>query len=511
MIGSLYGRGCIFSLVLVGLMQFSLVGYAQEFEPNEPCANAQLESAFALPVSIFGSLDSADSLLDVDFFRFTATPAASVEVDLEGVFTNGGTLGDPYLGLFDADCALLAIDDDGGVGLNSKLSLEVPASGEFVLGVTQCCDSEFTGGGIGSYTLSLNPAFFAGSVYGVLRDAESGDSLPGDAPPFAFVQLNRCNGSDCSQFTASMSVDGAGGFSFSSDHSGAPLVAGTYRIQAYAQGYPPFETESFDLAESEHLDLGDLNLPPLQTIGSVSGRLIDGIDGSPLSGSIPPYAFAVLARCEQFGCYGIVSSNPDETGAFHFSGGIHLAPVGEYIVIGYADGYQSAESARVTIGKDEDLDLGDIELIPYPIQFGGTNDCEIVAGQVCRYGVEISARVAKRFKGEAWSIVQFIPTSVAGPAPSFQVGRLGVKNPMPEPVNLKTGQTRQLWFELKIPHNVPDGFLVCASVAIGSVPDPQFNVVAERPLFCAVRAADTLRLMSEKESRSALRKHRLNQ
>lgn len=480
---------------------------AQEFEPNDPCPSAQTESAALLPVYITGSLDSSESLADVDFFRFAGNPGETLQVDLEGASTGAGTLSDPYLGLFDADCVLQMINDDGGVGLNSQLVLEVPPGGEFVLGVTGCCDSEFVNGGEGSYALNLERFTAAGSIFGSLEDAETHLPLPGDSPPFAFAQLYRCDGFDCYEYMAAMQVDSVGVFSFTSRYDGSPLPAGAYQIQAYAQGYLAVSTAPFDVGSEQHFDLGVLQLDPLPLIGSVSGRLLDALDGTPLVGQAPPFAAAMLARCEDFGCYGIAYVSTDEMGRFRFEGPIDQITEGDYIVIGQADGYRPGESARLTISRNEHLDIGDLSLQPVPIRFGDVHACQIAEGENCEFGIDISVRIAGHLKAEAWSIVQYLPTSTPGPTSNFQVGRLGVSNPKPQQLNLKPGESRTLWFQVAIPDHVAEGFLVCTSIFIGKSPNPQFDLLAEQPLFCAFKQEGALNMLTEKESREALRKY----
>ncbi len=134
-------------------------GYGTDLEPNNSCPAAQNIGLVGLPYTLNGSLDPvAPASGDVDFFRFEGTPHAAVRADLEGQATGAGTLGDPFLGFFgssESGCALFARDDDGGVGLNSRLAFSIPADGVFVLAVTRCCDGNFTDGGVGSYRLSI--------------------------------------------------------------------------------------------------------------------------------------------------------------------------------------------------------------------------------------------------------------------------------------------------------------------------------------------------------------------
>lgn len=505
MCGNVRLRGLGIAALLTILFPAALT--AQELEPNDPCAFAQAESAAFLPVSISGSLDSTASFADVDFFRFSGNPGDAIQVDLEGASTGSGTLSDPYLGWFDADCVLQQTNDDGGFGVNSQLTLVVPPEGEFVLAVSQCCDSEFQGGGQGSYLLNLGLVTTAGSIFGTLEDAESNAPLPGDAPPFAYVNLFRCNFFDCWEFMAFASADGSGGFGFTTKYDGSPLPTGTYQVQVYAQGYQSLTSAPFEVATDQHVDLGVLHLEPVPLIGSVAVRLVDALDGMPLIGNASPFAAAILARCEEFGCYGVAYAQADETGGIRFEGPVYQIQAGDFVVIGQADGYHPTESDRFSIGRNEHVDLGDLELRPVPIRFGDMQTCELAEGQVCRFGIDISVRITKRLRAEAWSIVQFFPISEPGPTSQFQVGRLGVKNPMPQPLNLKKGETRTLMFEFGIPDNVPDSFLVCTSVFIGRTPNPQFDLLAERPLFCAFKQAGELNLLSEKESRKVLRRY----
>ena len=83
-----------------------------------------------------------------------------VQVDLEGANTGKGTLPDPFLGLFDSNCNLLALNDDNNGNFNSRLIFFIPPDGVFVLAATSFGDSSFTGAGAfsGSYQLTIAPA-----------------------------------------------------------------------------------------------------------------------------------------------------------------------------------------------------------------------------------------------------------------------------------------------------------------------------------------------------------------
>jgi hypothetical protein len=229
-------------------------GQGLEEEPNHPCQTAQNFGAVALPFTVNGSLDSTPESPDVDFFKFTGRPGAPVRVDLESLAL------DPFLGLFDSACNLIALNDDS-FGLNSRLVFAIPADGVFILAATICCDSGFIGGGVGTYQLTITPFAAIGSISGRIVDAVTGDPLPGDTDPFAFVQLLRCEDFGCFEVNA-QSADSQGRFQFSLDFSGQPLEIGTYQVVAFANQYQQGQTDPFEVAEGETRDVGDVPLQP---------------------------------------------------------------------------------------------------------------------------------------------------------------------------------------------------------------------------------------------------------
>jgi hypothetical protein len=128
------------------------------FEPNDTCATAIDFGAVNLSFNLTSSLDKPPSKPDVDFYKFSLTPGAQVQVDLQGDTSGQGTLFDPFLGFFDSACTLIDSDDDSGVGFrDSRLVVTVPADGIVILGASSFDDFDFNGDGIdhGSYKLSI--------------------------------------------------------------------------------------------------------------------------------------------------------------------------------------------------------------------------------------------------------------------------------------------------------------------------------------------------------------------
>ena len=90
-----------------------------------------------------------------------------------------------------------------------------------------------------------------------------GIPYPGDTEPFVFVRLLRCAGGeiDCIEVSA-QSADGKGRFQFSLDFSGVPLEVGTYQIVAVANQYQEGRSATFEVAEGQHADIGEVRLLP---------------------------------------------------------------------------------------------------------------------------------------------------------------------------------------------------------------------------------------------------------
>ena len=201
-------------LLSVFVIMCGTAAHAEDFfesEPNDACFAAQNIGPWSFPSTVTGSLDSTPESPDVDFFRFEGAPGEEIQVDLEGSYTGAGTLSDPFLGLFNSDCALLAINDDTN-GLNSRLAVVVPDDGLFVLGVTACCDSEFIGGGFGSYLLTLDVLRTIDSIGGRLVNATTGVAISGLDPTYASVYLVRCSNGNCFEYVAYQQVGTDGSF-----------------------------------------------------------------------------------------------------------------------------------------------------------------------------------------------------------------------------------------------------------------------------------------------------------
>lgn len=487
------------------LLPLGISAQIAEEEPNNPCSAAQFLGDPGLPFSVIGSLDSLPEAPDVDFYRVAGVPGQFIRIDLEGAVTNMGDLTDPYLGFFDSACNLLAVNDDSGT-LNSRLTVAVPDDGIYVLGATNCCDSEFLGGGVGSYTLTVSEPVLLGSIAGRAVDGETLLPLPGDAPPFAWVELRSCDDFGCFISVNSQAAGSDGRFLFTTDYNGSPLSAGTYEIGVFANLYSPATFGPFEVADDQDIDVGDVPVMPVELIGAVSGRLVDALDGSPLPGDSPPFAWVQLERCEDWGCFPVAGTPTDTQGFFRIEGSAYFLSPGTYRILGQADDYYPLPGEPFFVGDGEDVDLGELPLTPLPILFGEITGCDVLPlGGVCDFSVNITHRGPGRYRGEAWAIVRYFSVEYPNLATRFQIGRMGSQNPNPQRVNLAEGKQTTLGFKLAIPASAPEGTYMCVSANVGRDPAPQFDAAGDRLLFCATTQADGMRRLSGKESQRQLR------
>jgi hypothetical protein len=109
----------------------------------------------ALPIVDRGELASGDTgsgSIDEesqrDHWSFDGSEGETITIDV--VATPGSSL-DPFLGLLDPSGAIIAEDDDGGVDLNSQLTVTLPQDGEYVIEVRG-----FDGASRGAYEVSIS-------------------------------------------------------------------------------------------------------------------------------------------------------------------------------------------------------------------------------------------------------------------------------------------------------------------------------------------------------------------
>jgi hypothetical protein len=115
----------------------------------------------SVPIVRYTEIEPAGS--DVDYFTFTARAGTFLVAE-----TRTGQI-DSVIGLFDGAGNLLALDDDSGAGVLSRLVVRVPADGTYAIAVGTWPDLDFSGDG------NTDPV--AGQGRYVL-DIEASDTLP---------------------------------------------------------------------------------------------------------------------------------------------------------------------------------------------------------------------------------------------------------------------------------------------------------------------------------------------
>ncbi|MDB5970686.1 MAG: hypothetical protein JWQ90_3136 [Hydrocarboniphaga sp.] len=229
-------------LLVAALASPSVWADIAETEPNNSCATAQ-------PVA--GSSFTADGTIDlgdVDYYRFTATPGAALQIDMKGAPSGVGTISDTVLGFFDSSCTQLASDDDSGVGTESLLLITVPSDGVVTIAAGGFPDFSFNGANsaTGTYQLTVGEPTTA-VISGKLLDAVTLAPLTSDNA--AYVQLMSCSSPDaklCASTTTAVFPDAEGQYSL-------PLLGfapGTYQLWAQASNYAILYSKKFTIDEN---------------------------------------------------------------------------------------------------------------------------------------------------------------------------------------------------------------------------------------------------------------------
>ncbi len=214
--------------------------------------------------------------------------------------------------------------------------------------------------------------------------------------------------------------------------------------------------------------------PP--SIGSISGRLVDAVSRTPLVGATTPFARVELRRCSNGICSEFVSSrNADAAGRFRFeldSRGRRIR-VGDFQMTASAEEFQQA-TLIFSVDANQNVDVGDVALIPPPILFSNVRPCTAILpqGGVCQYSVSIRNNTTAKFTGQALSQV---------------IGGLG--STRFEASTQRTGVS-----PVRAPVSVP---------ALGSRDVTFFfNVARQRDLFCIAKGGSGFWVMSAEESRA---------
>jgi hypothetical protein len=478
--------------LLISSMAFGdrvVFGQAYDVEPNNSCVEANDLGAVTLPFNLSGSLDGRDSQAyypplgseNIDYFAAQLTPESYVEVTLSGAFAFNGVAYDAALGTFDSNCWGLNTAV-GSAGEPATLIMRVPSDGALRIAVTTTNDFGFVdlvngGYGAGSYELALrevDPVEISGTVV---------DATTGEPIAYAYVDLLRCEAVDaCFEYLGYRGTDEAGRFSFFSTFFDTPLTDGLYSLSVYSYaGYVSTTVGPFEVSGAD-VDVGEIALERLPKIGSISGQVVDGITGTPLSGQEPPFAYVYLERLfSDFSAPfwgGVDSTTPDSEGRFFFPSFALLEP-GTYRIVAYASDYEPTISDAFDVAENEDYDVGQIELSGYPLRFGAVTACAVPsAGGRCTFSVEVIAGGKGPDTFQVWPIVNAYGSG-------SRLNRTTFQPSLPRTLRLKPGQQRTLSYSFHVPGSAADGTYICAEAfASRDVQSRLFDTLANTYLFC---------------------------
>ena len=125
--------------------------YADQFENNNTLGSASFVDLPFNSAPIHKYTEISPTGNDVDYFSFRQKSGKTLIAEIQ----TGGL--DSVIGLYDPSGTLVAVDDDGGTGLLSRIVYPVPTDGLYTVAVSTFPDFDFTGdgGSGGRYVLDL--------------------------------------------------------------------------------------------------------------------------------------------------------------------------------------------------------------------------------------------------------------------------------------------------------------------------------------------------------------------
>jgi hypothetical protein len=184
---------------------------------------------------------------DVDFYRFNGRAGDAVTAEIVSSAL------DTVIVLMDASGNVLALDDDGGAGVLSRLATFLPAKGTYYLGVSTYPDTDFSGDGEGTGRYVLR-ADVSDRITLTLDD----DASQQIGIPFAFPYQGQTYSSVFVNANGNLTF-GTGSTDFS--ESAAELLSGPPRIAALWDDLSPQEGEVVVQADGESWTVSFVNVP----------------------------------------------------------------------------------------------------------------------------------------------------------------------------------------------------------------------------------------------------------
>ena len=224
-----------------------------------------------------------------------------------------------------------------------------------------------------------------------------------------------------------------------------------------------------------------LALPP-PPIGSISGRIVDSVTGTPLTGDEDPYASAWIYRWDEDGYFdsvGRVDTNGDGEFTLDASNAWDELPAGTYKIEASAWEHESKEVGPFDVASGQKIDVGDIELLPPAIVITNVVPCVEIpaAGGMCTYTLTVQNNRNTRLRGMAWSVVDARSLGPGGGGRSeFEAQKRRV-------LNLRPLGKKKLKFTFRVPGDVQPGAWMDVSFLVGVLPGAQLRPLYNERLF----------------------------
>jgi hypothetical protein len=124
-----------------------------------------------------------------------------------------------------------------------------------------------------------------------------------------------------------------------------------------------------------------------------------------------------------------------------------------------------------------------------------TQPCQITGkGGVCSFSAQVLNRSAERLNGAAWANIHAFGTG------SF-LGYTQFTIDPPRKLSIPSEQSQTVKFSFQIPNTVSPGAEICVDLFVGEgKPNPFFNTLGEKVLFCIRRDASGYTLLAGRQA-----------
>jgi hypothetical protein len=342
-----------------------------------------------------------------------------------------------------------------------------------------------------------------GGISGRIVNGQTGQPVSSFLPDNALLTLLFCSDATTCSPVGGSTIPSDGRFEFLGS-VWTPFRPGLYAIEITSSRFELLRTTPVEIAADAFVDLGDVALTLLPSVRSISGRLIDSVTGGPVPGTSDPFAYVTFYRCAAFGCnYFVGSVAVDTTGRFQIRSVDLMSPLlaGDYVLTAAAEQYVSLQGITFSATLNQDVDLGDIKIQPYPVRFSDTQGCQNIpaSGGICRYSVRVTNGMTTTLNAASWSVITaslYTGQQYTGGNSTFQ----------PEPartLRLRSAKSEVLQFSFRVPAGALNGTTICATAYVSADRTTRlFNTIGQRQLFCIVKtAAGPFQRMSEREIR----------